>query len=127
MGFSGQLGFVIWHYVITSYSINDTKVDEVTVGEAGRQREVVDDVAAPPLLCAGLIGYRSLVLAGEGNRLGIYGFGAAAPIGAQGARFQGRSIYAFTSYHFVSFMLYEVITMTLEMVSPICSSVRASP
>ncbi len=55
-----------------------------------------DDVAAAPLLCAGLIGYRSLVLAGEGNRLGIYGFGAAAHIVAQVARFQGRSIYAFT-------------------------------
>jgi len=55
-----------------------------------------DDVAAAPLLCAGLIGYRSLVLAGEGSRLGIYGFGAAAHIVAQVARFQGRSIYAFT-------------------------------
>lgn len=55
-----------------------------------------DDVAAAPLLCAGLIGYRSLVLAGEGNRLGIYGFGAAAHIVAQVARFQGRSIFAFT-------------------------------
>lgn len=55
-----------------------------------------DDVSAAPLLCAGLIGYRSLVLAGEGNRLGIYGFGAAAHIVAQVARFQGRSIYAFT-------------------------------
>ncbi len=55
-----------------------------------------DDVSAAPLLCAGLIGYRSLVLAGEGNRLGIYGFGAAAHIVAQVARFQGRSIFAFT-------------------------------
>ena len=55
-----------------------------------------DDVSAAPLLCAGLIGYRSLVLAGEGDRLGIYGFGAAAHIVAQVARFQGRSIFAFT-------------------------------
>lgn len=55
-----------------------------------------DDVAAAPLLCAGLIGYRSLVLAGEARRLGIYGFGAAAHIVAQVARYQGRNIYAFT-------------------------------
>lgn len=55
-----------------------------------------DDVAAAPLLCAGLIGYRSLVLAGEAERLGIYGFGAAAHIVAQVARYQGRRIYAFT-------------------------------
>jgi propanol-preferring alcohol dehydrogenase len=55
-----------------------------------------DDVAAAPLLCAGLIGYRALVLAGEGERLGIYGFGAAAHIVAQVARYQGRQIFAFT-------------------------------
>jgi len=51
-----------------------------------------------PLLCAGLIGYRSLVMAGaESKRLGIYGFGAAAHIVAQVARYQQREIYAFTS------------------------------
>ena len=55
-----------------------------------------DDVAAAPLLCAGLIGYRALVLAGEGEHLGIYGFGAAAHIVAQVARYQGRKIFAFT-------------------------------
>lgn len=49
-----------------------------------------------PLLCAGLIGYRSLVIAGEGRRLGIYGFGAAAHIVAQVARYQGRQVFAFT-------------------------------
>jgi propanol-preferring alcohol dehydrogenase len=54
------------------------------------------DVAAAPLLCAGLIGYRSLKLAGEARRLGIYGFGAAAHIVAQVARHQGREIFAFT-------------------------------
>jgi propanol-preferring alcohol dehydrogenase len=54
------------------------------------------DVEAAPLLCAGLIGYRSLRLAGEGRRLGIYGFGAAAHIVAQVARYQGWEIYAFT-------------------------------
>jgi propanol-preferring alcohol dehydrogenase len=54
------------------------------------------DAEAAPLLCAGLIGYRSLVKAGEAGRLGVYGFGAAAHIVAQVARFQGRQIYAFT-------------------------------
>ncbi|MCA1455644.1 zinc-dependent alcohol dehydrogenase family protein [Bradyrhizobium sp. BRP22] len=55
-----------------------------------------DDVALAPLLCAGLIGWRSLVMAGDGKRLGIYGFGAAGHIIAQVARWQGREIYAFT-------------------------------
>jgi propanol-preferring alcohol dehydrogenase len=55
-----------------------------------------DDVPAAPLLCAGLIGYRTLRLAGDGERLGIYGFGAAAHILAQVAHFQGRKIFAFT-------------------------------
>jgi propanol-preferring alcohol dehydrogenase len=54
------------------------------------------DAEAAPLLCAGLIGYRSLVMAGEAERLGIYGFGAAAHIVAQVARYQGRRVFAFT-------------------------------
>jgi len=54
------------------------------------------DAEAAPLLCAGLIGYRSLVKAGNGKRLGIYGFGAAAHIVAQIAKYQEREIYAFT-------------------------------
>lgn len=54
------------------------------------------DAEAAPLLCAGLIGYRSLVMAGEGRRLGIYGFGGAAHIIAQVAVHQGREVYAFT-------------------------------
>ena len=54
------------------------------------------DAQAAPLLCAGLIGYRSLVKAGNGKRLGIYGFGAAAHIVVQVARYQKREIYAFT-------------------------------
>ncbi|TSA41639.1 MAG: zinc-binding alcohol dehydrogenase family protein [Betaproteobacteria bacterium] len=54
------------------------------------------DAEAAPLLCAGLIGYRALVMAGAAKRLGIYGFGAAAHIVAQVARFQGRQIFAFT-------------------------------
>jgi len=55
-----------------------------------------DDVSIAPLLCAGLIGWRSLVMAKDAARLGIYGFGAAGHIVAQVARWQGRSVYAFT-------------------------------
>ena len=58
--------------------------------------EVGSDVSLAPLLCAGLIGWRSLKIAGEGRRLGIYGFGAAGHIVAQVARWQGREVYAFT-------------------------------
>jgi propanol-preferring alcohol dehydrogenase len=54
------------------------------------------DGEAAPLMCAGLIGYRSLAKAGEGKRLGIYGFGAAAHIIAQVAKYQNREIYAFS-------------------------------
>lgn len=60
------------------------------LGEAGTDAELA------PLLCAGLIGWRSLVMAGPGKRLGLYGFGAAAHIVAQVARWQGREVYAFT-------------------------------
>jgi len=60
------------------------------LGEAGR------DVELAPLLCAGLIGWRSLVIAGAGKKLGFYGFGAAAHILAQVAKCQGRSVFAFT-------------------------------
>ncbi len=58
--------------------------------------DAYSEVEASPLLCAGLIGYRSLRLAGRGRRLGVYGFGAAAHIIAQVARHQGWEIYAFT-------------------------------
>jgi propanol-preferring alcohol dehydrogenase len=54
------------------------------------------DIEVAPLLCAGLIGYRSLVMAGDARRLGIYGFGAAAHIVAQVACHQGRQLFAFT-------------------------------
>jgi propanol-preferring alcohol dehydrogenase len=54
------------------------------------------DVEAAPLLCAGLIGYRALRMAGDAERLGIYGFGAAGHIVAQVARWQGRRVFAFT-------------------------------
>jgi propanol-preferring alcohol dehydrogenase len=59
------------------------------LGEAG------SDVALAPLLCAGLIGWRSLVIAGDGKNVGLYGFGAAAHIIAQVAKWQGRSVFAF--------------------------------
>ena len=55
-----------------------------------------DDAHAAPLLCAGLIGYRSLSMAGDARRLGLYGFGAAAHIIAQVATWEGREVYAFT-------------------------------
>jgi len=58
--------------------------------------EVGNDVELAPLLCAGLIGWRSLAIAGEGKTLGIYGFGAAGHIVAQIAKWQGRSVFAFT-------------------------------
>jgi alcohol dehydrogenase, propanol-preferring len=56
----------------------------------------VSDLQAAPLLCAGLIGYRSLRMAGDAQRLGLYGFGAAAHIVIQVARHQGREVFAFT-------------------------------
>ena len=58
--------------------------------------ERYDDAHAAPLLCAGLIGYRSYAMAGEARRVGLYGFGAAAHILAQVARAEGREVYAFT-------------------------------
>lgn len=58
--------------------------------------ERYSDTEAAPLLCAGLIGYRTLAMAGDARRIGIYGFGAAAHIVAQVARQQGRAVYAFT-------------------------------
>jgi alcohol dehydrogenase, propanol-preferring len=58
--------------------------------------ESYDDLQAAPLLCAGLIGYRALRLAGDADRLGLYGFGASAHIVTQVARHQGRRVFAFT-------------------------------
>lgn len=58
--------------------------------------EGVEDVETAPLLCAGLIGYRALSVAGEADRIALYGFGAAAHIIAQVAHWQGRIVYAVT-------------------------------
>ncbi|CAN0626215.1 putative alcohol dehydrogenase AdhA [Burkholderia multivorans] len=82
----------------TGYTI-DGGYAERTVADAHyclRLPPGYDDVHAAPLLCAGLIGYRTLALAGDARRVGIYGFGAAAHIVAQVARHQGREVYAFT-------------------------------
>jgi alcohol dehydrogenase, propanol-preferring len=82
----------------TGYQI-DGGYAEYTVADANYCFALPDtytDLDAAPLLCAGLIGYRALRLAGEAKYLGIYGFGAAAHIVAQVARIQGRSVYAFT-------------------------------
>ena len=67
-----------------------------TSASASRCPDGYDDVQVAPLLCAGLIGYRTLRLAGDAERLGIYGFGAAASIIAQVALHQGRRVFAFT-------------------------------
>jgi alcohol dehydrogenase, propanol-preferring len=70
-----------------------------TIAEADFVFPLADDldpVAAPPLLCAGLIGWRSLKLAGDGGTIGVYGFGAAGHIIAQVCRWQGRRVFAFT-------------------------------
>jgi propanol-preferring alcohol dehydrogenase len=87
------------HPLFTGYTI-DGGFAEYTVAD---QRycfhlpEAYSDIKAAPLLCAGLIGYRTYRLAGENiERLGIYGFGAAAHIIAQIAKHEGKSIYAFT-------------------------------
>lgn len=58
--------------------------------------DAFEDVEAAPLLCAGLIGYRALKIAGGGERIGLYGFGAAAHIVAQVAQWQDRRVFAFT-------------------------------
>jgi len=83
----------------TGYTI-DGGYAEYTVADARfcfRISDIYNDVAAAPLLCAGLIGYRCLRKAGDARRLGIYGFGAAAHIIAQVARHQNREVFAFTS------------------------------
>ena len=82
----------------TGYTL-DGGYAELTLAHADfcyRLPDTFDDVSAAPLLCAGLIGYRSLQKTGDARRLGIYGFGAAAHIVAQVARFQEREVFAFT-------------------------------
>ena len=82
----------------TGYTIDGGYADYTVADQrfCFRIPDFYSDTEAAPLLCAGLIGYRSLVKAGDGKRLGIYGFGAAAHIIAQVARYQNREVYAFT-------------------------------
>jgi propanol-preferring alcohol dehydrogenase len=82
----------------TGYTIDGGFAEECVAAEAYgfTLPEDADPVALAPLLCAGLIGYRSYRMAGEGKRLGLYGFGAAAHILTQLAIWQGREVYAFT-------------------------------
>ena len=82
----------------TGYQI-DGGYAELTVADERFSFPVADSysaVEAAPLLCAGLIGHRSLVAAGDAKTLGLYGFGAAAHIVAQVAQYQGRRLFAFT-------------------------------
>ncbi|MCW5745533.1 MAG: zinc-dependent alcohol dehydrogenase family protein [Alphaproteobacteria bacterium] len=82
----------------TGYQIDGGYADRVVADEryVFALPEGYSDIEAAPLLCAGLIGYRALVKAGDARRLGIYGFGAAAHIVAQVAVWQNREVYAFT-------------------------------
>jgi propanol-preferring alcohol dehydrogenase len=83
----------------TGYTV-DGGYAELVVADAGFtfhvDAELGDDVAAAPLLCAGMLGYRSLRKAGDARRLGIYGFGSAAHLIIQVALYQKRSVFAFT-------------------------------
>jgi propanol-preferring alcohol dehydrogenase len=82
----------------TGYDIDGGYAD-FTVADARFCLPIPDgfeDVAAAPLLCAGLIGYRSLAMTGDAHRIGFYGFGAAAHILTQVAAWQGREVFAFT-------------------------------
>lgn len=86
------------HPLFTGYTrdggfATHTLADADFAFELDRNQEAV---SLAPLLCAGLIGWRALKTAGDGERIGIYGFGAAAHIITQVCRWQGRKVYAFT-------------------------------
>ena len=86
------------HPLFTGYT-RDGGYATHTIAEAAFVFPLPDDldpVGAAPLLCAGLIGWRSLKMAGDGRTIGIYGFGAAAHIISQVCRWQGRRVFAFT-------------------------------
>ena len=84
--------------LFTGYTLDGGYADFAVADErfCFRLPDSYSDAESAPLLCAGLIGYRSLVRAGDARRLGIYGFGAAAHIVAQVARHQERKVFAFT-------------------------------
>ena len=94
----GQRENLCDHPVFTGYT-RDGGFATATIADARFAfplGETGSDVSLAPLLCAGLIGWRSLGIAGDAKKLGLYGFGAAAHIVAQVAKWQGRSVYAFT-------------------------------
>ncbi len=82
----------------TGYTLDGGYAEYVLADErfCFRLPDRYSDSEAAPLLCAGLVGYRSLLKAGDVKRIGIYGFGAAGHIVAQVANYQGREVYAFT-------------------------------
>ena len=80
---------------LPSAKVHDSVIGPLTVVPTRVVSSTLSGSLAP-LLCAGLIGWRSLKIAGDGKRLGIYGFGAAGHIVAQVARWQGRQVFAFT-------------------------------
>jgi propanol-preferring alcohol dehydrogenase len=84
--------------LFTGYQLDGGYAELVTADErfCFPLPEEYDDLQAAPLLCAGLIGYRSLGLTGDAERVGLYGFGSSAHIVAQVARHQGRRVFAFT-------------------------------
>lgn len=84
--------------LFTGYTLNGGYAEYVTADQhyCFPLPEGYGDAHAAPLLCAGLIGYRALVAAGDAAHIGIYGFGAAAHIIAQVAHWQGREVFAFT-------------------------------
>ena len=83
---------------LTGYQIDGGFAEQTVADERYclRLPDSYSDLEVAPLLCAGLIGYRSLVMTGDAQRLGLYGFGASAHIIAQVARWQGRRVFAFT-------------------------------
>jgi propanol-preferring alcohol dehydrogenase len=101
----GKCGYCLWgqenlcdQAKFTGYTLDGGYAEYVVADQrfSFAIPEPYGDAEAAPLLCAGLIGYRSLVKAGDGKRIGIYGFGGAAHIITQVALYQNREIYAFT-------------------------------
>ena len=86
------------HARFTGYQIDGGFAEETVADERYclRLPESYPDLQVAPLLCAGLIGYRSLPMTGDAEHLGLYGFGASAHIVAQVARWQGRRVFGFT-------------------------------
>jgi propanol-preferring alcohol dehydrogenase len=89
------------HALFTGYTLDGGYASEAIVNSQfcfalPEESNYLSDTDIAPLLCAGLIGWRTLKLAGDAKRIGVYGFGAAAHIVIQVALYQGREVYAFT-------------------------------